>query len=119
LSKGKGPQGEISVTEKISGFSAADPLSSLKGPSGSGSPAPVERNREINADTSATSQTGDHVTLTSSARSLQRLEQTISDTPVVNSAKVSQVKQAISAGTYQVDANRVANKLLQFERGLK
>jgi negative regulator of flagellin synthesis FlgM len=104
------------VTEKISGFSATD-IASLKGSSGSASP--VDRNREINSDSPASSQSSDQVTLTSSARSLQRLEQTISDAPVVNTSKVSQVKQSLSAGTYQVDAKSVANKLLQFERGLK
>lgn len=105
------------MTQKISGFSSADPIASLKGSTGNASA--IDRNREINADTPASSQTGDHVTLTNSARSLQRLEQTISDTPVVNSSKVSQVKQSIAAGTYQVDAKSTASKLLQFERGLK
>ena len=104
------------MTEKISGFSATD-IASLKG--SSASTAPVDRNREIKADTPASSQSSDQVTLTSSARSLQRLERTISDAPVVNASKVSQVKQSVSAGTYQVDAKSVANKLLQFERGLK
>ena len=104
------------MTEKISGFSATD-IASLKGPSGSASP--VDRSREINADTPASSQSSDQVTLTSSARSLQRLEQTIADAPVVNTSRVAQVKQSISAGTYQIDAKSVANKLLQFERGLK
>ena len=108
------------MTEKISGFSAADQIAALKGANGNAATAPVERNRETSSDASATtSKTGDQVTLTSSARSLQRIEQKISDTPAVNSEKVAQVKQAVSAGTYQVNANSVASKLLQFENGLK
>jgi negative regulator of flagellin synthesis FlgM len=57
--------------------------------------------------------------LTSSARSLQQTEAAIASTPVVNAAKVASVKQAINSGTFQIDAGRVADKLLQFERGLK
>jgi negative regulator of flagellin synthesis FlgM len=105
------------VTEKISGFSAAEPVVPVKGSKGSQSA--VDRSKESSQETSSTAQTGDQVTLTSSARSLQKLEETIAKTPVVNSDKVAAVKQSISSGTYQVDAGRTADKLLHFERGLK
>ena len=63
--------------------------------------------------------TGDTVTLTDSARSLQKIEEAVAKAPVVDAAKVAAVKQAINSGTYKIDAGRVADKLLQFERGLK
>jgi negative regulator of flagellin synthesis FlgM len=34
---------------------------------------------------------------------------------VVNAAKVATVKRAVQSGTYQIDAGRVAAKLLQFD----
>jgi negative regulator of flagellin synthesis FlgM len=71
------------------------------------------------ATSSSTSQTGDQVTLTTSARSLQKLSDAVAQSPVVNSAKVSSIKQALANGTYQVDSASVAAKLIQFESGLK
>jgi len=71
------------------------------------------------AAASSPAQTGDHVTLTTSARSLQKLSDVIAQTPVVNTSKVSSIKQALANGTYQVDSASVADKLIQFESGLK
>ena len=68
---------------------------------------------------SSTAQTGDHVTLTDSARALQKIEQAVAKTPVVNTEKVAAVKQAVGSGSYQIDPSRVADKLLKFQRGLK
>ena len=76
-------------------------------PQGDAAPAP------------STAQTGDHVTLTDSARSLQKIEEAVAKAPVVDAAKVASVKQAVQSGTYKIDAGRVADKLLQFENGLK
>jgi negative regulator of flagellin synthesis FlgM len=106
------------VSNKISGFSAAEPVAPLKGSNSSGAVADKSQG-EGSAASASTSQTGDHVTLTDSARSLQRIEQAVAQAPVVNTAKVAAVKQAVSDGTYKIDAGRVAGKILQFESGLK
>jgi negative regulator of flagellin synthesis FlgM len=105
------------VSSKISGYSTSEPLAPLKG-SNTGAVA-AEKSTSEAAAASSTAQTGDHVTLTTSARSLQKLSEAIAQTPVVNSSKVASVKQAVDSGSYQVDAGRVADKLLQFESGLK
>jgi negative regulator of flagellin synthesis FlgM len=105
------------VPNKISGYTATEPLAPIKG---SNSSVVADKSQgDAAAATASTSQTGDHVTLTNSARSLQKIEEAVAKTPVVNAAKVASVKQAVQSGSYQVDAGRVADKLLQFESGLK
>ena len=106
------------MSNKISGFSTAEPVAPLKGSNSSGAVADKSQG-EGSAATASTSQTGDHVTLTDSARSLQKIEQAVAQAPVVNTTKVAAVKQAVNNGTYKVDAGRVADKILQFESGLK
>jgi negative regulator of flagellin synthesis FlgM len=107
------------VTNKISGYQATEPLVPAKGSTVSGAAADKAQGDATAGVSATTAQTGDHVTLTDSARSMQKIEEAVAKAPVVNAAKVAAVKQAISAGTYQIDAGRVAGKLLQFERGLK
>lgn len=104
------------MSNKISGY-PTEPLVPIKGsnsnagvtdkPQGDAAPAP------------STAQTGDHVTLTDSARTLQKVEEAVAKAPVVDAAKVASVKKAVQSGTYKIDARRVADKLLQFEKGLK
>jgi negative regulator of flagellin synthesis FlgM len=106
------------VTDKISAYSTAEPIAPVKGSNGNGVVADKPQG-ESSAAASTAPQTGDTVTLTNSARSLQKIEEAVAKTPVVNASKVAAVKHAINSGTYQVDAGRVADKLLQFERGLK
>jgi negative regulator of flagellin synthesis FlgM len=104
------------VSNKISGYPAAEPVAPLKG---SNSSVVADKSQGEASAPAAASQTGDHVTLTDSARSLQKIEEAVAKTPVVNAAKVAAVKQAVNGGTYQVDSGRVADKMLQFERGLR
>jgi negative regulator of flagellin synthesis FlgM len=107
---------EISVSDKISGISTAEPVAK---PTGSGSNGVVtDKSQSEGSAAAATAQT-DHVTLTDSARSLQKIEEAVAKTPVVNADKVAAAKQAISSGTYQIDAGRIAGKLLKYESGLK
>lgn len=42
---------------------------------------------------------------------------TSSETPM-NSEKVARLKQAINEGSYKIDANRIAQKMLKFENDL-
>jgi negative regulator of flagellin synthesis FlgM len=104
------------VPAKISGYTTSEPVAPPKGSSTGGV---VADRPQSDTASSATSQTGDHVTLTTSARSLQKLSEAVAQAPVVNAAKVASVKQALNNGTYKVDSGRIADKILQFENGLK
>jgi negative regulator of flagellin synthesis FlgM len=106
------------VTDKISAYSTAEPVAPLKGSNSNGVVADKPQG-EASAPAGAAPQSADTVTLTNSARSLQKIEEAVAKTPVVNAAKVASVKQAVNSGSYQINAGRVADKLLQFESGLK
>ena len=105
------------MPSKISGLPTSEPLAPPKGSNSGGVAA--DRTPTDSPAASATAQTGDHVTLTTSGRSLQKLSEAIAQAPVVNAAKVSSIKQAVSSGSYAIDASSVADKMLQAERGLK
>jgi negative regulator of flagellin synthesis FlgM len=45
-----------------------------------------------------------------------KLEEVVQRTPVVDAERVAAIKDAIAAGTYEVDDQRVADKILKFER---
>lgn len=65
------------------------------------------------------SSTADTVSISDNAAQLGKLGNAVDTTPVVDMQRVEQVKQAISDGTYEVDATKVADKLMQFESILK
>jgi negative regulator of flagellin synthesis FlgM len=107
------------VPSKISGYNATQPLAPIKGVTGNSAIAEKASGDDTSPAATPGAQSTDHLTLTSSARSLQKIEEAIAKAPVVDTAKVSAVKQALSSGTYQIDAGRVADGLLRFESGLK
>ena len=104
------------MTDKISGISTAEPIAK---PTGSGGGVVTDKSQGESSAAPAAAPPKDHVTLTDSARSLQKIEEAVAKTPVVNADKVAAVKQAITSGNYKVDAGRVAGKLLKYEHGLK
>ena len=58
------------------------------------------------------------VTVTDQAARLQELEQSLASTPVVDSARVAELREAIASGNYQPDIERIADKLSQLEQSL-
>jgi negative regulator of flagellin synthesis FlgM len=109
------------VSNRISGYNASDALTTVKG-SSSGAQA-IDKTQgaasSASSAASSSSSTADQVTLTGSAITLQKLGEAVANAPVVNTQKVATVKTSVQDGTYKVDSGRVADKILQFESGLK
>jgi len=60
----------------------------------------------------------DHVNLTGRAQDLQAASAELAKTPEFDSARVETLKQAISSGSYEVNAERIAEKLLATDEKL-
>lgn len=61
---------------------------------------------------------GDSVSLTETAARLRDLESSVANLPEVDIQRVEKVRNAITAGSYQVNSPRVADKLASFENAL-
>lgn len=69
--------------------------------------------------TSASQQSGStNVSLGSTATQLHNMESSMSAAPSVDSAKIAEIKQAISEGRFQVNASLVADRLISTVRDL-
>ena len=95
--------------------------SGLNKPATQSSITPAKVNTQGSTQSSNLEQTskpigsGESVQLSKDARQLQGLSAKIADMPSLDSDKVAQLKQAIADGSYQVDSQRVASKMLSLE----
>lgn len=106
------------MTNKISGYNSSEALSPAQNSSGNGAIAD-KAGQSTPASSAPAAPTADQVTLTGSARTLQKLSAALANAPVVDAAKVATIKQAVQNGSYSVDTGRVADKLLQYDSSLK
>ncbi|KNX76728.1 flagellar biosynthesis anti-sigma factor FlgM [Pseudomonas sp. BW16M2] len=82
---------------------------------GNAAPGNADKSGEASAAPKHASASGEAVHLSPEAQQLQKISDKLRDQPTVNSARVAELKQAIADGSYKVDADRVASKLLDFE----
>ncbi|MBI5042215.1 MAG: flagellar biosynthesis anti-sigma factor FlgM [Gammaproteobacteria bacterium] len=82
---------------------------------GGSTPTPTEKVAEKN---SAPSPAADQVSLTPAAQQLRSLEQQIAEQPVVDTQKVNAVKELQASGRFEIDPNRIADKMMSLERAL-
>ncbi|HHJ12827.1 MAG TPA: flagellar biosynthesis anti-sigma factor FlgM [Gammaproteobacteria bacterium] len=75
-----------------------------------------ERNPPRASENSATA--GDRVSLTDTARQLQALEARVASEPVVNRERVETVRSAVENGSFTINPERIADKLLSLEQAL-
>jgi len=61
------------------------------------------------------SRPADQLDLTDRARSLKAMEARIRSTPDVDNQRVAELKQALQDGTYEINPERIADKLLALD----
>lgn len=55
----------------------------------------------------------------SSAQTLDKIRESLASQPVVDRQKVDAIKQALQDGTYKIDSENIATKLIEYEQLLK
>ena len=58
------------------------------------------------------------VSLSSTASLLSHVQRSLSSTPAIDQKRVESISNAIAAGTYQVDSDKIAHGLINTERTL-
>lgn len=73
------------------------------------------RSQPSATEQSDSAERADSVRLSPEAQQLKAVSDKMRNMPSVDSERVARLKQAVSDGSYQVDSQRVASKLLEFE----
>lgn len=100
--------GDLHVASKIS-FSEPRPARV--------SPAPAVRG-VVSAGTEPSPQKQAEVHVTGAARNLAALEQSVRAQPAVDELRVAAVRQQLEDGSYEIDPQRIADRLLRMEADL-
>lgn len=95
----------------LSGYSHASVQKSLE-------TATADRSKSAEDSSALSHQTAETITLTNTAEQLRETEASLASVSVVDNQKVEQIKQSIQDGSYQIDSERIADKLIALEQAL-
>ncbi len=102
---------DFSRLNSSSSLTGSTRTSNVKETAENGTSAPLN----TPAESASTAKSGESVHLSNEAQQLQKVTDKLRDQPAVDKARVAELKAAIADGSYKVDSNRVASKLLNFE----
>ncbi|MBU2097653.1 MAG: flagellar biosynthesis anti-sigma factor FlgM [Gammaproteobacteria bacterium] len=109
----------MSIPTISNSTTAADSRSTVRSSSGQTSATGAGASNRASSQQTGTPQTNvDAVSISTQAVDLQALETSIRQLPEVDSARVAELRDKINAGQYNVDSQRVADKILAFEQKL-
>jgi negative regulator of flagellin synthesis FlgM len=89
----------------------------VSGP-GAGVENPRNQDRTEARQPAGTTGHSDQVSLTSQARQLREIGAQLAEQPVVDPQRVEAVRSAIDDGTFTVNAQRIADKMISLEQAL-
>ncbi len=78
--------------------------------------APASPSTEANSPSPTNSD--DSVSLSNKAQAMARLEAAVAEAPETNETKVAAIKQAVDNGSYEINAQSIANKMLEQDQHL-
>jgi negative regulator of flagellin synthesis FlgM len=107
--------GDSAVPSKINGLETKPariaPAATVSRRGGEAAPEVAAARPEADADAD--------VKLTGAARNLAAIEQSVRNLPAVDELRVAAVKERLKSGSYEIDPQRVADKLLRLESDLQ
>ena len=89
--------------------------------SGQGAPVEKQGHSGTNApsgESAPSPNATDRISLTGEARQLQELEAQLASQPVVDSQRVEAVRSAVENGTFTINPERIAEKMMSLEEAL-
>lgn len=103
---------KANMTEKINNLSSPISGANLQNTS-KGS-----KNNNVSGSESANVASVGNVDI-SSAQTLDKIRESLASQPVIDRQKVDTVKQALQDGTYKINSENIATKLIEYEQLLK
>lgn len=78
----------------------------------------VSTNDEVNTSDSSVQPEADFINLTSSAFNIQQAEESLASVPIVNASHVAEVAEALDNGNYEINNERITEKIIALEQEL-
>lgn len=73
---------------------------------------------QVRGDKPAAASPDETTSLTRQALMLRKLEELLASAPAEDAGRIAAIKQAIESGTYEIDDQAIAEKMLRLERDL-